>query len=121
MRSSIKLHNKMFSNILSATMRFFDTNPSGRILNRFSKDMGVVDEVMPRMFLDSIQVSITSKFNIVEKTGSVLCYVTFMVGLDCFVKYLIYLLIKLYIKHSPSIRSDLKLRNIFYMRFLSRQ
>ncbi|CAH4030805.1 unnamed protein product [Pieris brassicae] len=56
MRSSINLHNKMFSNILSATMRFFDSNPSGRILNRFSKDMGVVDEVMPRMFLDSIQV-----------------------------------------------------------------
>ncbi|CAK1548541.1 unnamed protein product [Leptosia nina] len=56
MRSSINLHNKMFSNILSATTRFFDTNPSGRILNRFSKDMGVVDEVMPRMFLDSIQV-----------------------------------------------------------------
>lgn len=56
MRSSIKLHNQMFSNILAATMRFFDTNPSGRILNRFSKDMGVVDEILPRMYLDSIQI-----------------------------------------------------------------
>ncbi|CAH0405961.1 unnamed protein product [Chilo suppressalis] len=56
MRSSIKLHNKMFSNILGATMRFFDTNASGRILNRFSKDMGVVDEILPRMYLDSIQI-----------------------------------------------------------------
>ncbi|XP_072936017.1 ATP-binding cassette subfamily C member 4-like [Epargyreus clarus] len=56
MRSSIKLHNQMFSNILAATMRFFDTNPSGRILNRFSKDMGVVDEILPRMYIDSIQV-----------------------------------------------------------------
>ncbi|XP_013166628.1 PREDICTED: multidrug resistance-associated protein 4-like [Papilio xuthus] len=56
MRSSIKLHNLMFSNILSATMRFFDTNPSGRILNRFSKDMGVVDEILPRMILDSMQM-----------------------------------------------------------------
>ncbi|XP_013195016.2 ATP-binding cassette sub-family C member 4 [Amyelois transitella] len=56
MRSSIKLHNQMFSNILSATMRFFDTNPSGRILNRFSKDMGIVDEILPKMYLDSIQV-----------------------------------------------------------------
>lgn len=55
-RSSIKLHNKMFSNILHATMRFFDTNPSGRILNRFSKDMGVIDEVLPRMYLESVQV-----------------------------------------------------------------
>ncbi|CAG9783009.1 unnamed protein product [Diatraea saccharalis] len=56
MRSSIKLHNQMFGNILGATMRFFDTNASGRILNRFSKDMGIVDEMLPRMYLDSIQV-----------------------------------------------------------------
>ncbi|XP_032517438.2 ATP-binding cassette sub-family C member 4-like [Danaus plexippus] len=56
MKSSIKMHNQMFSNILSATMRFFDTNPSGRILNRFSKDMGVVDEILPKMYLDSIQI-----------------------------------------------------------------
>ncbi|XP_048006653.1 ATP-binding cassette subfamily C member 4-like [Leguminivora glycinivorella] len=56
MRSSIRLHNQIFGNILAATMRFFDTNPSGRILNRFSKDMGVVDEILPRMYLDSIQI-----------------------------------------------------------------
>ncbi|XP_052753822.1 ATP-binding cassette subfamily C member 4-like [Galleria mellonella] len=56
MRSSIKLHNQMFGNIMAATMRFFDTNPSGRILNRFSKDMGIMDEILPRMYLDSIQV-----------------------------------------------------------------
>ncbi|KAM3966803.1 ATP-binding cassette subfamily C member 4-like [Aphomia sociella] len=56
MRSSIKLHNQMFGNILAATMRFFDTNPSGRILNRFSKDMGIMDEILPKMYLDSIQV-----------------------------------------------------------------
>lgn len=30
MRASKSLHNKMFSNILQAPMRFFDTNPSGK-------------------------------------------------------------------------------------------
>ncbi|CAH0584374.1 unnamed protein product [Chrysodeixis includens] len=56
MQSSINLHNQMFSNILGATMRFFDTNPSGRILNRFSKDMGIVDEILPKMYIDTIQI-----------------------------------------------------------------
>ncbi|XP_011701753.1 PREDICTED: multidrug resistance-associated protein 4-like [Wasmannia auropunctata] len=37
MNSSWNLHNNMFSNLLQARMSFFHTNPSGRILNRFSK------------------------------------------------------------------------------------
>lgn len=39
-RASQNLHNAMFDGIISTTMRFFDTNPGGRILNRFSKDIG---------------------------------------------------------------------------------
>ncbi|KAI2474204.1 ATP binding cassette (ABC) transporter subfamily C member, partial [Diabrotica virgifera virgifera] len=56
MSSSRTLHNKMFSNILQAPMRFFDTNPSGRILNRFSKDMGAIDEMLPKTGIDTIQI-----------------------------------------------------------------
>jgi ABC-type multidrug transport system fused ATPase/permease subunit len=56
MTSSINLHNAMFSSILRGTMHFFDTNPSGRILNRFSKDIGAIDELLPRSMLESIQV-----------------------------------------------------------------
>lgn len=28
----------------------------GRILNRFSKDIGAVDEILPRMMIDAIQI-----------------------------------------------------------------
>lgn len=42
MKASANLHNSMFMGISRATMYFFNTNPSGRILNRFSKDMGQV-------------------------------------------------------------------------------
>lgn len=56
MISSQKLHDSMFTSILKAPMRFFDTNPSGRILNRFSKDMGAVDELLPKVILDAGQV-----------------------------------------------------------------
>lgn len=56
MRASKVLHNRMFESILNATMRFFDTNPSGRILNRFSKDMGAIDEYLPMVLMTFLQV-----------------------------------------------------------------
>lgn len=56
MISSQKLHNMMFHSIIGTTMRFFDTNPSGRILNRFSKDMGSIDELLPKAILDAAQI-----------------------------------------------------------------
>ena len=45
--ASGKLHNTMLANVLHAPMSFFDTNPKGRILNRFSKDQDYVDMRIP--------------------------------------------------------------------------
>lgn len=56
MRASKKLHDKSFLSLLHSPMRFFDTNPSGRILNRFSKDMGAVDELLPKAIIEATQV-----------------------------------------------------------------
>ncbi|XP_046974021.1 uncharacterized protein LOC124540463 [Vanessa cardui] len=56
MRASQNLHDIMFKNLLTAVMRFFDMNPSGRVLNRFSKDMGAMDELLPRSMLETIQM-----------------------------------------------------------------
>nr|WBG67118.1 ABCC3 protein [Mythimna separata] len=54
--ASSKLHNTMFSTMLRGVMRFFDTSSSGRILNRFTKDMGSLDEILPRTLLDVLQI-----------------------------------------------------------------
>lgn len=54
--ASINLHNISFGKLLSATMKFFDNNPSGRILNRFSKDLGIVDEYIPLIMYDVIWI-----------------------------------------------------------------
>ncbi|XP_077294803.1 putative multidrug resistance-associated protein lethal(2)03659 [Arctopsyche grandis] len=59
MRASINLHNNMFHSITRASMRFFHTNPSGRILNRFSKDMGSIDEVLPSACIDVLQIGLS--------------------------------------------------------------
>ena len=38
--SSTTIHNKMLDAVIKAPVIFFDTNPTGRILNRFTKDIG---------------------------------------------------------------------------------
>ncbi|XP_008276233.1 ATP-binding cassette sub-family C member 4 [Stegastes partitus] len=55
-RCAQALHNLMFNAILRTPVRFFDINPIGRILNRFSKDIGQLDSNMPWTFVDFIQV-----------------------------------------------------------------
>ncbi|CAD6992118.1 unnamed protein product [Ceratitis capitata] len=57
-RSSISLHNAMFRGLTRASMYFFHTNPSGRILNRFSKDLGQVDEILPSVMMDVLQIAL---------------------------------------------------------------
>ncbi|XP_030029723.1 probable multidrug resistance-associated protein lethal(2)03659 isoform X2 [Manduca sexta] len=56
MKSSIRLHDKMFERISRSPMSFFNVNPSGRVLNRFSKDMGAVDELLPQAMIDCFQI-----------------------------------------------------------------
>ena len=56
LRCSERLHDKMVLAILQAPVLFFDSNPVGRILNRFSKDIGCLDELLPKTFLFSIQL-----------------------------------------------------------------
>ncbi|KAK3795778.1 hypothetical protein RRG08_031859 [Elysia crispata] len=54
------LHNMMFARILRTTMAFFDTNPVGRVLNRFSKDVGQIDDRLPWTMFEVIQASLLS-------------------------------------------------------------
>ena len=45
----------MLHAVLRAPVRFFDTSPTGRILNRFSSDVDCMDERLPRDLLDVLQ------------------------------------------------------------------
>ncbi|CAI9089674.1 OLC1v1024292C1 [Oldenlandia corymbosa var. corymbosa] len=52
-----RLHDSMLHSILKAPMVFFHTNPTGRIINRFSKDIGDIDRnvaSMANMFLNQL-------------------------------------------------------------------
>ena len=56
LRSSKFLHDKMVTRLVQAPVLFFDTNPAGRILNRCSKDIGAIDELLPKTFLSATQL-----------------------------------------------------------------
>uniref|UniRef100_A0A2R9BIW1 ABC-type glutathione-S-conjugate transporter n=1 Tax=Pan paniscus TaxID=9597 RepID=A0A2R9BIW1_PANPA len=45
------LHQALLHNKIRSPQSFFDTTPSGRILNRFSKDIYVIDEVLAPVIL----------------------------------------------------------------------
>ena len=51
-----RLHDKMVVAILQAPVLFFDSNPVGRILNRFSNYICCVDEMLPKTFLAAMQM-----------------------------------------------------------------
>lgn len=49
------LHNNMLNGLINTSMRFYESNPVGRILNRASRDQHVIDEILPATLFDSIQ------------------------------------------------------------------
>ena len=52
MRASNRLHSKLLESVMRAKIEFFDCNPVGRILNRFSADLGICDEILPLTIFD---------------------------------------------------------------------
>ncbi|XP_069708549.1 ATP-binding cassette sub-family C member 10 [Phaenicophaeus curvirostris] len=46
-RAATVIHNRLLQRVLKATITFFDTTPTGRILNRFSSDLYCVDDSLP--------------------------------------------------------------------------
>ncbi|CAH1784335.1 unnamed protein product [Owenia fusiformis] len=51
-RAATNLHSSMLTKVMFSPMSFFDTNPTGRILNRFSTDVDEVDNQIPKLKFD---------------------------------------------------------------------
>nr|XP_012224795.1 PREDICTED: probable multidrug resistance-associated protein lethal(2)03659 [Linepithema humile]XP_012224797.1 PREDICTED: probable multidrug resistance-associated protein lethal(2)03659 [Linepithema humile]XP_012224798.1 PREDICTED: probable multidrug resistance-associated protein lethal(2)03659 [Linepithema humile]XP_012224799.1 PREDICTED: probable multidrug resistance-associated protein lethal(2)03659 [Linepithema humile]XP_012224800.1 PREDICTED: probable multidrug resistance-associated prot len=58
MWSSVNLHSDMFHSILRTTMYFYNTNPAGRILNRFARDINIVDTMLSMCIFDIIVIGL---------------------------------------------------------------
>ena len=65
MLSSKSLHGTMLLSILRSNMQFFDSTPIGRIINRFSKDMSVLDITIPSFFKLFVQFLFSTLINLI--------------------------------------------------------
>lgn len=66
-----QLHARLLVNKLHTPQAFYDTTPIGRIINRFGKDINVIDEVIPltfQMFLATFFISLSTMIVIMVST-----------------------------------------------------
>ncbi|KAH7904260.1 P-loop containing nucleoside triphosphate hydrolase protein, partial [Hygrophoropsis aurantiaca] len=59
LRSSKQLHDSMLDSVMRAPLSFFEMTPTGRILNLFSRDTYVVDQILARVIQNMIRTSAT--------------------------------------------------------------
>jgi len=52
LNASNKFHNKLLARVFESPMKFFDRNPSGRIISRFTNDIGVMDKFLTVSILE---------------------------------------------------------------------
>uniref|UniRef100_A0A8C5II32 Canalicular multispecific organic anion transporter 2 n=1 Tax=Junco hyemalis TaxID=40217 RepID=A0A8C5II32_JUNHY len=65
------LHAALLENKFHTPQSFYDTTPTGRIINRFSKDIYIIDEVIPHtiiMFLGTFFTSLSTMIVIIAST-----------------------------------------------------
>ncbi|KAI9342571.1 P-loop containing nucleoside triphosphate hydrolase protein [Obelidium mucronatum] len=56
--SGRNIHKRALASILRVPMLFFETNPSGRIISRFSRDFSETDRVLPRLFQSNMETTL---------------------------------------------------------------
>lgn len=86
--ASRKLHERMAYAIFRSPMSFFETTPSGRILNRFSSDIYRVDEVLARTFNMLFVNSARALYTLVLVVASTPIFVVLIIPLGALYLYI---------------------------------
>ncbi|WFD27064.1 hypothetical protein MNAN1_002060 [Malassezia nana] len=69
--SARRFHDELFLSVLRYPLQWFETTPTGRLLNLFSRDISVIDEVLPRVIQGMTRSSVV--------VLGVVCVVTYSV------------------------------------------
>ncbi len=77
-RLSTVIHSRMMGSMLGSPVRFFDSTPSGRIINRFSIDLGEVDSTLGssgiQLLRTIMEISLSAAFCIFLVPSSALIF-----------------------------------------------
>ena len=55
LRSNKAIHQNMIESLIRSPSSFFDVTPSGRLVNNFSNDLGIMDNLLPFVLVESIE------------------------------------------------------------------
>ena len=86
LKSNVELHNKALQSIALTASVFFDKNPTGRIINRFSKDVGVMDGPLQYYLFEVASTSLLIIGNLVV-TIIIIPYNVIMIAIWCGILY----------------------------------
>jgi ATP-binding cassette subfamily C (CFTR/MRP) protein 4 len=100
LKSSKKSFEEMLTAVFRSPMSFFQSNPHGRIMNRFSKDINLMDEMLPQTFFDFTQCS----FLILSVLVIAVAVVPYSLIIVPFIGGLFYYLRKMYVTTSRQIK-----------------
>ena len=64
-KASKIFHDKLLFHVMRSPMSFFDTTPIGRLANRFSSDLNVLDETMPPEITDFVWCAVEVTFTLI--------------------------------------------------------
>ena len=59
MKAAKKIHETLLNNIMKCPLSLFESLPVGRILNRFSSDIAIVDYVLPFTYRSIVNCVLT--------------------------------------------------------------
>ncbi|KAJ3272856.1 hypothetical protein HDV01_005179 [Terramyces sp. JEL0728] len=97
--ASRMMHSKLLNSVLGSPMRFFETTPVGRIINRFSNDLSDIDQTV--MF--SVVSFISTLLGAIARIGMV-SFVTPPFALSFVIVYFYYRVAKIYLHTSRELK-----------------
>jgi len=98
--TSIKFHKQLLSGILRSPMSFFDTTPLGRIINRFSRDIDVIDSMIPH----TARTFVSCMFRVIAAIAIISWTIPKILIPFAFVLVIYYFIQKLYVTTSRQLK-----------------